>query len=423
MTTTLYDYQGNAIEVSGSGDSTLVAEPEGYDLPSVYWEGLNGALPPEAKADGDIAGKLIYVSKNQSWSEYCTIKVQGNSTTAYPKKNYTLKTYSDAECTIKSKHEFLNWGKLSKFVLKANWLDFSHIRNIGCSRIWGQIVRSRSDYNSLPTELIESANQGATDGFHVRMFINGQYWGLYEWIIPKDKIFNQDSDNPLHSIRNANSQLDLACYFRKDIDSAWSWEEELNDAPQVNWNSVLTLVNSGTDSAFLNNNILDLQSVIDYDIFIRIIRAVDSVAKNQIFFTYDGTKWYEGCWDCDYVLGGPSAYSAYDTEFQTGYMSYLATQKTNLLYDRVESLMTSQFKARYAELRAGVLSENNIISVFEELAKPILHYDGLYAEDYAQTTGGGAFTNMPSVTTNNIQQIRTMVHDRTAYMDTVIEAM
>lgn len=419
MATTIYDVNGTPIAVG-----TEKLEPEGYDVPSVYWEGLDGASAPSTKSDGDVVGMIKYVSKNQTWSEYGTIKVQGNSSTNYPKLNYTLKTYSDSACTKKSKHEFLTWGKMSKWVLKAHWVDFSHIRNIGCCRIWGQIVRSRSDYDSLPIELRESPNQGATDGFHVKMFINGQYWGLYELIIPKDKIFGSDSDNPAHSITNTESQIYDDCNFRSDTSGSWS--EELHDSwsqTTADWNSVLRLVNSGTDSEFLNNNILDLQSVIDYDIFIRIFRAVDSVMKNQIFFTYDGVKWFEGCWDKDFVLGTPNAFTQYETPFQTGYMGYSTSHKTNLLYDRVESLMTTQFKARYSELRAGILSESNIMSVFEDLVRPILHYDGLYAEDYAATTGGGAFTNMPSVNDNNIQQIRTMVHNRIAYMDSVIAEM
>lgn len=421
MATTIYDANGAPITI---GDATERLEPEGYDVPSVYWEGLDGASAPSTKDDGEVAGVIKYASKNQIWTEYGTIKVQGNSSTNFPKLNYTLKTFSDSACTKKSKHEFLTWGKLSKFVLKAHWVDFSHVRNVGACRIWGQIVRSRSDYDSLPTELRESINQGATDGFHVRMFINGQYWGIYEWIIPKDKIFNQDDGNPLHSIKNAESQIYADCNFRAD--SGGNWSEELHDSAAettADWNSVLALVNSGTDNAFLNNSILDLMSVIDYDIFIRVFRAVDSVMKNQIFFTYDGVKWFEGCWDKDFVLGCPNNYTAYETEFQTGYMGYPTSHATNKLYDRVESLMKPQFKARYADLRSNVLSESNILNVFEELATPLMLYNGLYAEDYAETTGDGAFTQMPSVADNNIQQIRKMVHNRIAYMDSVIEAM
>lgn len=51
-----------------------------------------------------------------------------------------------------------------------------------------------------------------------------------------------------------------------------------------------------------------------------------------------------------------------------------------------------------------------------------LFTDDLYAEDYASTTGGGAFTGIPLVTTNNILQIRQFVRDRLSYADTLINS-
>jgi uncharacterized protein YjdB len=114
---------------------------------------------------------------------------------------------------------------------------------------------------------------------------------------------------------------------------------------------------------------------------------------------------------------------AYDTEFQTGYLAYKNYGMTNLLYQRVETLFADRFKARYAELRSGVLSVENILDVYERLTDVITTYDGLLAEDYASTTAGGAFTGIPAKNTNNIQQIRNFVAQRIPYMDAVIADM
>ena len=64
---------------------------------------------------------------------------------------------------------------MNKFVLKAHWIDHSHVRNVGTAKIWGKIVKSRSDYDSLPEELRNAPNNGATDGFTVKVFCNGVY--------------------------------------------------------------------------------------------------------------------------------------------------------------------------------------------------------------------------------------------------------
>ena len=46
-------------------------------------------------------------------------------------------------------------GKVSsnKYVLKANWIDHTHARNIVSANLWSQIVASREDYDTLPEEL------------------------------------------------------------------------------------------------------------------------------------------------------------------------------------------------------------------------------------------------------------------------------
>jgi hypothetical protein len=49
---------------------------------------------------------------------------------SYPKKNFTIKLFEDADRSIKKKISFKNWGKQNKFCLKANWIDITHLRNV-----------------------------------------------------------------------------------------------------------------------------------------------------------------------------------------------------------------------------------------------------------------------------------------------------
>ena len=109
-----------------------------------------------------------------------------------------------------------------------------------------------------------------------------------------------------------------------------------------------------------------------------------------------------------------------ETVFQDDYSAVAEGDghTTNLLYDRVENLFHDDIVARYQELRSSVLSADNINSEFEKFMSPIPPY--LYAEDYASTTGGGNFTDIPLKTTNNILQIRQFVIDRLEYVDSQI---
>jgi hypothetical protein len=109
-----------------------------------------------------------------------------------------------------------------------------------------------------------------------------------------------------------------------------------------------------------------------------------------------------------------------ETAFQGGYSAVAEGDgtTTNLLYDKVGRLFASDIVTRYNELRASVLSADNINAEFERFMSTIPPH--VYAEDYASTTGGGAFTSIPLKDTNNILQIRQFVIDRLAYVDSQI---
>lgn len=423
------DSDGNVdIAVSG-GTAVASVEPAEDDIPKVYFTGTL----PTSKGEEDVRLTMHYISKTADFTYPVTLKVQGGSSVSYPKKNFTLKPYKDATYEKKQKLAFKNWGELNKFVLKAHWIDHSHVRNVGTAKIWGKVVKARSDYNSLPEELRNSPNNGATDGFTCKVFCNGVYQGLYEWIVPKDKLFGQDSDIATHSILNSEWNNQQTCAFSTTSPVMnGNWSEELRDSMSsgiaTSFANLIKFVAGSTDEEFVANaeNYFDVQSVIDFDIFARVFCIVDNLCRNQIFFTYNGTKWYEGVWDVDAILGLPPTsrgFFEYDTEFQTGYIAYKDYGMTNLLYQRVETLFTDRFKARYAELRSGVLSIENILDVYERLTDVITTYDGLLAEDHAKTTGEGKFTGIPYTSQNNIQQIREFVSKRIPYMDAVIESM
>lgn len=411
----IYDYLGN----------TLIANPEpaDTDIPIVS---ITGDLY-ETKAEGTSDIIVDYKSNSLHFTDYATAKVQGDSSQWYPKKNYTLKLFTDSGRTKKSKRKFKDWDKgRNKFVLKANWIDHSHARNIVNARIWSQVMKSRSDYNQLPSALREG--NLAIDGFPVRVYHNGVYMGLYTWNLPKDSLYGLDSDVDTNCIIQSDGspgEASVSMYFHKSIiDGAWS--DELHDTmPSVintAWTSILQFVNESSDSNFVASigNMVDLTSLIDVHIFIQVTTLMDQIGKNQTFFTYDAQKWYHSMYDMDGSWGlrawDPAAgFVSHEFRFQNQYYGYARTDDGNHLHARLTSLFMPQITARYQELRASVLSEDNIISEFDKFMTPIPPY--IYAEDYAETTGNGAFVDMPIVQDNHLLQIRDYVPKRLAYID------
>ena len=155
------------------GTEVSSVEPANNDIPRVY---IDGDIPT---AKTEVLATLKYKSKTDIFTAYIKIKCQGNSSLNYPKKNFTIKMFEDEARTIKLKKDFKGWGAQNKFCLKANWIDFSHARNICCAKLWGEVVRSRDDYQNYPEEFKTSPNQGAADGFPFLLYCNGHYWGRY----------------------------------------------------------------------------------------------------------------------------------------------------------------------------------------------------------------------------------------------------
>ena len=403
---------------SGTGGSTpvVLTEPYDDDIPRIF---LSEGTLPTTKTSTTM--KFEYISKNKRYSGYVDIKCQGTSSMAYPKKNFTIKTYNDKALTTKMKINFMNWSNQNKFVLKANWIDISHARNIVSARLWGDVVKTRGNYLELPELLRTSPNNGAIDGFFVKVYANGVYQGRYTMNIPKDGwMANMDKSLNEHCIlcgENYQSGLFRAAAQINGTD----WSDELHDTVPTSivnrWNQVINFVMSSSDSDFKANigQYFDLTSLIDYYIFAYVSCGLDSMAKNQIYMTYDGQKWFASMYDMDSTWGlywnGQNFVSA-SYRMQDDYESGTNGRAKNLLYLRLENVFINEIKERYAVLRNGALSETNIINRFEEF---MICNSDLIKEDYE------IFSGIPSQNTNNIKQIRQYVVDRCKYVDGQID--
>ena len=392
-------------------------EPETEDIPKVF---INGQIP---STKDEVNAELTYISKTTEFHAYITIKCQGNSSMSYPKKNFTIKLFKDADRSEKFKVDLKGWGKQNKFVLKANWIDISHLRNVVSARLWGDIVKSRPNYEEYPEELKTSPNQGAVDGFPIKVYTNGIYQGRYTWNIPKDKwMTNMDDDLDTHCIL-CGENYESGCFRALPVIDESDWTDEIHDSvPQsikTSWTNAISFVMNSTDDDFKTNlgNYFDVQSLLDYHIFGMYMCGIDQYGKNQIYMTYDGTKWIASMYDMDstwglYWNGQTILSSSYGRE---QYEDQIQGRLGNLLYERLEKLFADELQARWTELRGTALSLSNVINRFERMSDIVPN--DLIKEDYASTTASGQYTSIPSVSKNNIQQIRSFIVDRRDWTD------
>lgn len=410
---------------NGSSDSTqnITVEPAESDVPKIFF----GA--PLQQTKDEIVTTFSYRSKTLSFDCYAEIKAQGNSTLSWPKKNQTVKLYADADYTEKQKINFKGWGKQNKFVIKANWRDLTHTRDIVSVRLEGDCMRTRSDFADLPELLRTSPNLGGIDGFPVVVYAAGVYQGRYTWNIPKDKwMANMDDDLDEHCIL-CSEDYNSSCFRAAANINGADWTDEIHNAVpasiKTRWNEVIGFVMNSTDAEFVENldSYINVNSLIDRHIMGLLSCDYDGYGKNQLYLTYDGQQWYASRYDKDgtwgnYWTGSTMLPSDYGRD---EYEDMLPGRPGNLLFIRLEQLFWPELQSRWAELRGGPLSIPNVINRFRDFYDITPNH--LIAEDYASTTAGGAFTGIPNKTTCTIQQIQNFVTARHAWMDGYINAL
>ena len=398
-------------------------EPAENDIPKVF---IDGIIPT---TKDDVLAELTYISKTLSFHSYIEIKCQGNSSMSYPKKNFTIKLFEDADRSVKQKIAFKNWGKQNKFCLKANWIDISHLRNIISARLWGDIVESRSNYETLPELLRTSPNNGAIDGFPIKVYNNGVYQGRYTWNIPKDKwTFNMDDELNEHCVL-CGENYDSGCFRAAALIDESDWTDEIHDvcpdSIKTSWNNVIDFVMNSSDEDFKANieNYFDLQSLLDYHIYGLYMCGIDQYGKNQIYMTYDGVKWIASMYDMDSTWGLYwNGQTLLGTDYgREQYEDQIEGRMGNLLYERIEQNFFAELLARWNDLKTSALAMSNIINRFERLSD--IASAELIKEDYASTTANGAYTGIPSATKSNLQQIRNFAAHRRSWTDTYLAAL
>lgn len=386
------------------------------------WSSMTKENPIIAQSEIDFNGL--------NWQGYAELKWQGSSSINYDKKNLTVKFYEDGTKAKKQKFNIKldanskEWGNENKFCFKANYIDHTHAKNIIGARLWSEIVKSRSDYNSLPQELRESPNNCAIDGFPVKVTVNGVYQGLYTWNIPKDGwMFNMDENNSNHAVLcceyNWNNKTS-ACEFRataKCDGTDWSPEfpDVLPDAIKISFNNLVNCIKDTDDATFKATigNYLDVKSAIDYYVYCYYGGFVDNLSKNMILMTYDGIKWLCSMYDMDAWAGsfiGGELNIKYNVLCPEGYQ-----EKYNLLWERIEKCFAKELKQRYSELRQSILTSSNVIKKFTDFMN-IIGSD-LYSQDLTP------YPNIPNGDVDLLANITQFISQRETFVDSEIEAL
>lgn len=400
----------------------LVTKPENYDIPILYLYGA-GIEGMQSKKDELSEGLSFSFPRFNVSGTLTGIKVQGASSASLAKKNYTLH--------LDRKIELIpGYGKQKKYVIKADMTDFSHVRNVGCAKLWGKVRETRikaddaikandTDYlvdnvgnhitGEADPQLSIGGNYGAVDGFPIALYINDKYWGLYTFNVPKDdwmaKMPKKQGCAIVSTVWasfNESTRLD-----GKDMDIEFCGTE---DSDWV-FRSINNLID-GVKASYTSKDdfekvvlpLLDIDSAIDYYVYSVAIGNVDGVVRNFNLQTWDGKKWYFAAYDLDMVFGRTPDLLDYlspdynGSSIRHGGITFENLSGGNRIFHQLWKFYKADIIARYKELVQSVLSASNVSTFLTNYAKsmPIalkIQEDKLWPQT-------------PLSDTNNLEQIR-----------------
>lgn len=236
---------------------------------------------------------------------------------------------------------------------------------------------------------------------------------------------NLDETNANHAMVMSETCFDSGIFRSTVLLDGSDWTDELHDTVPENiktrWNEVIRFINEASDEEFYNNidNYIDIQSVIDYDVFCVVLCGIDSFGKNQMFLTYDGQKWYMSVYDLDSMLGLQwNGSELLPANYPRGAFTDL---NRNLLINRVEKLFGKEIAARYREVSQRELSVEHICSSFEEFMADCPQE--LVEADRVFTSVSGEKIEAPLADTNTLAFIQQFVAERKAYNDQYFEKL
>lgn len=378
-----------------------------YGLPIVYFNGDVSTMNKDTKVTLNYA----YGDKTGT----CTLKWQGSSSLAYPKKNYTVEFDNAFEAAT-------GWGTQTKYCLKADWIDFSHCRNVGTAKLWGEMVKSRAS-SDLTTKLSTLVNGGAIDGFPCFVVINGEWQGIYNFNIPKEGWMLGMGDGDKEAIlcadqgnnSNFNGEITLNDGFELEYNSDTFTESDI----QTSFNNLIDAVlnSDGSDIDTTVAQYLDIDSAIDYYILVAALKGTDMVTKNAIFATYDGVKWFMSAYDLDATWGlnwdGLKFLEAAGDAFTIS--AFYRLTGAHKLFALLYKYKKPEIIARYKQLRENILSPSHVANCFYNYAKNI--------PLSARKAENELWTTMPSTSANNVEQISQWYSERVKSVDAEIEEM
>lgn len=390
--------------------------------------------------DDAVTTKFFYQKGNYQIEGYAQIAIQGDSSRLYDKKNYKIKTFSDAKCKQKLKLRLVpSWPETNKFNLKANFIDATQSRNLASAKLVAAAtaITPIAD-KTVESHLAKTSNFGQMEGFPIEVWFSDNYNGLYTCNTKKDdKVFGLDADKAgnaavsvLDNVPAPDSQL-LKVPTAK-LDNV-AYADELHDTPDpelvANWSKWLEFLNNSTDEEFKTNlaSYIDVKSAINLYLFGVMSREYDFPTKSVLYLTWNNGKYfYLIPYDLDSnwgqsadgkIEGNPTDDDKWGFVTETSTKTdgqFISNVGWNKLFERMYKLFMPEIKEQYTYLRSNVWRTDQLLNAYRDFMNQIPQ--SVYEKDHK------LWAQIPSLKTNNYEQLHQVIVQRSNQMDRWIKS-
>ena len=412
---TLSQSLADVLNNSGSGVNTGGSS---FTIPEMHISADSGSYGYSKKP---VAFKFL--ENGNTITGYLNFDIQGDSSRSYPKTNFKIKLYADADGKNKLKTKMQSsWPKTSKYNLKANWIDATHSRNIVNARLIKDAVSVTPLENPDQTKkILSTEGLGQIDGFPIELYFNDGYHGLYTLNTKKDETtFGMDSKDATNEVLSTElGKKDITDSTKAIIDGK-NWSTEIHDVASDNVKSNLVkfinFIEQSNDTDFRANlkNYIDVSSVINLILFGWLSQEYDFYSKSELFATWnDGGYWYLIPYDLDSTWGllwDGSDVQLNNADFDLSKIfsdpqtAWAASANGNKFQQRVMKLFKPEIKKQGQLLRTTVWSTPNIIAKFKDFIDEVPTFS--YQRDQEK------WTTIPSIKTTDFRQIQSAIIQR-----------
>ncbi len=359
-----YQFSTPAIGLKDTEKYTVTKNGEDYHLFITKSPILAIQVKDSLTKNPKVLGHFRYFDADTTFTSTIGMDLRGNLSLTYPKKSFNIEFYTDSVSKGKKDIQLKKLAEDDDIILDGLYNEPLLLRAYTSQKLWKQI--------HVPYYASEEKKARATvDGFYVDLFVNHEYRGIYlvsekinrsllklkkiKGDTVRGELFKAGYYDPGTSFRGAPD-------FKNSLPTWAGWEMEYPyedfTAHYDNLHTAITFLTTSTDAEFAQQlpSYFKVENLVDYFLFINLIRATDNLGKNFYLAKYkEDTPYFIVPWDMDGVMGTIQAGKRIPTTDDI---------LSNHLFDRMQKdpALKSKMNKRWANLRATAFAEEALVS-------------------------------------------------------------